>query len=78
MSNSNRAQHGIILVVGAMVCFGMLDTLSKFIGSAVPVVMAMASRFAFQAVVTGGMLLPKRGRDLFRTRHPGCNACAAC
>ena len=53
-----------------MACFGTLDTLSKFIGSAVPVVMAMASRFLFQTVVTGGVLLPQRGRDLFRTRHP--------
>ena len=53
-----------------MACFGTLDTLSKFIGSAVPVVMAMASRFLFQTVVTGGMLLPSRGRDLLKTRHP--------
>jgi drug/metabolite transporter (DMT)-like permease len=70
LSNPNRAQHGILLVVGAMACFGTLDTLSKFIGSAVPVVMAMASRFLFQTVVTGGVLLPRRGRDLLKTRHP--------
>ena len=53
-----------------MACFSTLDTISKFIGSAVPLVMAMASRFLFQTVVTGGVLLPSRGRELFHTRHP--------
>jgi drug/metabolite transporter (DMT)-like permease len=70
VNNPNRAQHGILLVVGAMACFSTLDTLSKFIGSAVPLMMAMASRFLFQTVVTGGMLLPSRGRGLLKTRHP--------
>jgi drug/metabolite transporter (DMT)-like permease len=69
-----RARHGIALAVGAMACFGALDTLSKFIGSAVPVMMAMASRFLFQVVVTGGVLLPRRGRALFATRHPWLHA----
>lgn len=66
----NRVRHGIVLALGAMACFGALDTLSKFIGSAVPVMMAMASRFLFQVVVTGGVLLPRRGRSLFATKHP--------
>jgi drug/metabolite transporter (DMT)-like permease len=57
-----------------MACFGALDTLSKFIGSTVPVMMAMASRFLFQVVVTGGVLLPRRGRALFATKHPWLQA----
>lgn len=53
-----------------MACFTVLDTASKVIGAAVPVVLAMATRFLFQAVVTGSVLLPQRGRALLRTRHP--------
>ena len=53
-----------------MACFSTLDTINKFIGTAVPVVMAMASRFLFQRIVSGGMLLPRRGLDLLKTKHP--------
>jgi drug/metabolite transporter (DMT)-like permease len=66
----SRARHGIVLALGAMACFGALDTLSKLMGSAIPVMMAMASRFLFHVVVTGGVLLPRRGWSLFVTKHP--------
>ena len=59
-----------MLVVAAMACFSALDTVSKFIGASVSVVLVMGVRFLIQVVVTGGLLLPRRGRSLFRTRHP--------
>jgi hypothetical protein len=36
------------------------------------------ARFLFQTVVTGGVLLPRRGRALFRTRHPVLQCVRGC
>lgn len=65
-----QARRGIFLVVGAVACFAIVDTISKTVGAVVPVVLAMAARFSLQTVITGTILYPKRGRALFRTQHP--------
>lgn len=70
MSRLGRAQQGVLLVVAAMACFATLDSLAKYISTTVPLVIAMWSRYMFQALFTGGVLLPQRGRALFTTRHP--------
>ena len=70
MSRLGRAQQGVLLVVAAMACFAVLDTMAKYVSTAVPLVVAMWSRYMFQALFTGGVLLPQRGRALFKTRHP--------
>lgn len=70
MNTSADTQRGIYLVIAAMACFSGVDTVSKIIGAAVPVALAMAARFSFQTVVTGAVLLPTRGRSLFHTAHP--------
>ena len=70
MIDTRRTRQGILLVIIATACFGTLDTLAKYVSTAVPLVMAMWSRYLFQALVTGGALLPRRGRALFKTRHP--------
>lgn len=58
-------------VVLATACFGALDTTAKIASAAVPVVMVMWWRYLFQALVTGIVLGPLRGRALLRTRRPG-------
>lgn len=70
MSRFSRTQQGVVLVVAAMACFAVLDTMAKYVSTAVPLVVAMWSRYMFQAFFTGGVLLPQRGRALFKTRHP--------
>jgi drug/metabolite transporter (DMT)-like permease len=65
-----RTRHGIFLVIGAVACFAIVDTISKTVGAVVPVVLAMAARFSMQTVITGSILYPRRGRALFHTRHP--------
>jgi drug/metabolite transporter (DMT)-like permease len=65
-----RRLQGIALVVLAVACFAALDTTTKQVGTLVPVAMAVWFRYAFQAAVTAGLLLPGRGRRLLRTRHP--------
>lgn len=69
-----QAQYGIALVVAATACFGALDTSVKFLGAALPMVVTMWSRYLFQALVTGAVLLPQRGRKVLRSRHPKLQA----
>lgn len=61
-------------MVGATACFGALDTTGKIVSTAVPLAVAMWVRFAFQAVFTGSLLLPRRGRQLLVTQHPWLQA----
>jgi drug/metabolite transporter (DMT)-like permease len=60
------------LALTALACFATLDTTTKYVTStlAVPVLMALWVRYAFQAVVTTVTMLPVRGWSLLRTRHP--------
>lgn len=61
---------GIALAVGAMACFAALDTTTKLVGIAVPVVMLLWVRYLFQTLFTAATLLPRRGRRLLHTDHP--------
>lgn len=62
--------QGVAFVAAAVACFATLDTITKAISTAVPLVMAVWFRYAFQAGATAATLLPSRGRALLRTRHP--------
>ncbi|MFC5498226.1 DMT family transporter [Caenimonas terrae] len=64
-----HALAGIALVVVACACFSVLDTTTKYISAAVPLLMALWFRYAFQAVATTLVVLPLRGRHALRTRH---------
>jgi len=70
-----RAAHphalaGIALVAVACACFSALDTTTKFISAAVPLLMALWFRYAFQAIATTVVILPLRGTRVWRTQHP--------
>ena len=60
---------GIALVVGASACFAALDTTTKVVSASVPLLLALWVRYLFQAVATTVVVLPLRGRRVFRTRH---------
>jgi drug/metabolite transporter (DMT)-like permease len=64
-----RALAGIGLVMLAAACFATLDTATKLSTTAVPILMGLWMRYAFQAVATLAML-PRHGLALLRTRHP--------
>ena len=70
MTRLSLSTQGVLLVVAAMACFSILDTLAKYISAFVPLAVAMWTRYMFQASLTAAVLLPRRGRALFRTRHP--------
>lgn len=65
-----HALAGIALVIGACACFAALDSTTKYVSSAVPLLMALWFRYAFQAVATTAAVLPKRGLSVLRTMHP--------
>ena len=64
-----NALGGIALVVGAVACFSVLDTTTKYVSAWVPLLMALWFRYAFQAVATTLIVLPLRGVGVLRTRH---------
>jgi drug/metabolite transporter (DMT)-like permease len=74
MTRLSRSQQGIWLVILAMACFTALDGIAKYLGTLVPLVVAMWFRYMFQVTITGAVLLPRRGRTLFKTRHPWLQA----
>lgn len=66
----HSALAGIALVIAAVACFATLDTTTKYISAAVPVLMALWFRYLFQAVATAAAVLPTRGLSVLRTAHP--------
>ncbi len=66
-----RPLHGIAYTIAAVACFAALDLSTKYISNDVPLVMALWCRYLLQALVTAGVMLPRRGRALLRTRRPG-------
>jgi len=67
---SERILAGIGLVLLASACFATLDTATKLSTAGVPILMGVWFRYAFQAVATTAVLLPREGAALLRTRHP--------
>jgi len=61
---------GIGFLIAAVACFAVLDTTVKVVGAVVSVLMAVWFRYVFQAVAVTAIMLPLRGRALFRTGHP--------
>ncbi|WP_239467274.1 DMT family transporter [Rhodoferax koreensis] len=53
-----------------MAFFATLDTITKFVSTSVPLLMALWFRYVFQALATTAAILPRRGLSLLRTRHP--------
>ncbi|HEY5582042.1 MAG TPA: DMT family transporter [Rhodoferax sp.] len=61
---------GIALIVLATLAFAILDTVTKYGVTLVPVLMLLWFRYAFQAVVTFALRFPVQKRSLFTTPNP--------
>lgn len=70
LRGGGSAMGGIGLGLVACLCFSTLDTTTKWVGAAVPLLMALWVRYAFQAVATALVVLPLRGWAVLRTAHP--------
>lgn len=66
---SPRQAIGLVLL--SLAFFAALDTATKMVSAMAPMVMAVWFRYAFQAVSTSAVLLPRQGRTLLRTHHLG-------
>jgi drug/metabolite transporter (DMT)-like permease len=53
-----------------MACFAVLDTAVKVVGAFISILVAVWFRYVFQAVAVTAVMLPLRGRRLWRTEHP--------
>jgi drug/metabolite transporter (DMT)-like permease len=67
---SERILAGIGLILLAVACFATLDGATKLSTAGVPILMGVWFRYAFQAVATTLVLLPRYGTALLRTAHP--------
>ncbi|ABD70946.1 protein of unknown function DUF6, transmembrane [Rhodoferax ferrireducens T118] len=61
---------GIALIVLATLAFAILDTVTKYAVTLVPVLMLLWFRYAFQALLTFVLRFPVQKRRLFRTPNP--------
>lgn len=62
---------GIAFALLAVASFATLDTATKVATLTIPVVMALWFRYAFQALATSAVVLPRKGfAAAFRTSHP--------
>ena len=61
----------IACTLAAVACFSALDTTTKVLASAVPVVMVVWFRYLFQVLLTVMTTAPSQRRQLHRSRRPG-------
>lgn len=62
--------QGITFLIMAVACFAVLDTSVKYVGPFVPIFVVVWFRYLFQALAVTAVMLPRRGRRLWHTRHP--------
>jgi drug/metabolite transporter (DMT)-like permease len=53
----------------AMMCFAVLDTVTKSVTAVVPLMMAVWARYFFQALLTTVVVLPLKGLAVFKTSN---------
>jgi len=70
-ADKGTALTGIACVVVAGLCFAILDSITKIVVLAIPILMALWVRYLVQALVTTVVLAPRHGAALWRTRAPG-------
>ncbi|QNP50489.1 DMT family transporter [Diaphorobacter aerolatus] len=63
------ALTGIVLTIAATAAFSVLDAGSKYVGSLVPIFMALWLRYSLQSIFTIGFATSRWGTAIFRTRH---------
>ena len=64
-----RPGLGVVLIIGAALCFATMDTTTRMLGAFLPVLLLLTARYAFQAVVMAVWLTASRTHRL-RSAHP--------
>jgi len=63
--------RGMALMSGAVLCFAVLDSLSKYLSRYYPVPFLIWARYAVHLVLMALMFIPQRGAALLRSSRPG-------
>lgn len=66
---SPRPGLGVLLIIGAALCFATMDTTTRRLGAFLPVLLLLTARYAFQALVMAVWLSASRVHRL-RSAHP--------
>ncbi len=69
-----RPLIGIALMLAALSCFTLLDTLAKKLTQSNPVMMVVWARYFFHVLLMAVVLGPRMGLRLVRTQRPGLQA----
>ncbi len=73
LPSPNGAPHpllGVLLISAAVLLFAVLDSLSKYLSAFHSVVMLVWFRYAVHTLLLAGVLLPRRGLGLLRSKRP--------
>ena len=65
----SSALLGIGLTIAATAAFSILDAGSKYVGSLLPIFMALWLRYSLQSIFTISFATSRSGADIFRTSH---------
>ncbi|MBT7977161.1 MAG: DMT family transporter [Rhodospirillaceae bacterium] len=74
IKTATRGQNqlaGIMLALGALFLFSLLDVQAKYLGQTLPVSQVVWARYFGHFAVMAVIFMPRRGLGLFRTRRPG-------
>ena len=71
-ASARQGHHGrgIGMAVLATLAYALVDTISKYLVRDYPVTMVVWARYTVPTLLLLAVFLPRRGRSLFRTRHP--------
>ncbi len=72
--SARNRRRGILLVVGATLCFSVLDASAKWLVQSLPVLQVVWLRFATHVLLMALILAPKHGRQIVRMKSPGLQA----
>lgn len=67
---ASSAAIGVVCILSAIFCFSLIDSVTQYVVTVVPVFMALFVRYMLQTLITGAILLPLHGRGLLRTQKP--------
>jgi drug/metabolite transporter (DMT)-like permease len=68
--NSNRASVAVTMIVASTLLFSSMDTATKYLGSFMPVVLVLWSRYTIQAGIMAAVVGKIHGPAGFMTAHP--------
>ncbi len=63
--------RGVLLMMGALALFALLDTLSKGLAASHPVPVIVWGRYSVHFLITLLVFMPRHGFGLFRSHRPG-------